>query len=139
MAEDERGDIGPIEGLITALGAAREDYVIVAPCDTPFLRADLCEAIASFAKGRDGAVPVVRSYLEPLHSAYRRRRCLAAFEEALEEGERKLGDIYRRLDMLRIDEEELRVLDPHLESFWNINTPEDLALAERRITARDRK
>jgi molybdopterin-guanine dinucleotide biosynthesis protein A len=35
--------------------------------------------------------------------------------------------------MVHVEEEDLRALDPHLESFWNINTAEDLQEAERRL------
>jgi molybdopterin-guanine dinucleotide biosynthesis protein A len=133
VVEDAQAVAGPLDGLVTALAAAKGDYVIVSPCDTPFLRADVCQAIALFAKGRDGAVPRIGGYIEPLHCAFRRRRCLAAFQEALEEGVHKLSEAYKTLDMIHIEEEDMRALDPHLESFWNINTAEDLDKAEQKL------
>jgi molybdopterin-guanine dinucleotide biosynthesis protein A len=38
------------------------------------------------------------------------------------------------IDTLRVDEAELRQIDPDIRSFFNINTPEDLEEA-RRIAA----
>ncbi len=136
IAEDELEGAGPIQGLITALGAARGEYVLVSPCDTPFLRADVCRAMAAKAKGRDGAVPVVAGKFEPLHGVYRRGRALEAFIATAAEGKRKPIQAYDRLDIDRVDAPALRALDPELESFWNLNTPEDLASAERRLGAR---
>ncbi len=133
IVEDKEAAEGPLAGLVTILREAKGDYVMVTPCDTPFARLDVCQAISTFAKGRDGAVPRVGGYLEPLHSAYKRRHCLAAFEEALEEGMRKPSDAYSLVRMVHIEEEDLRALDPHLETFWNINTLEDLQEAERRL------
>lgn len=133
IVEDKEAAEGPLAGLVTILREAKGDYVMVSPCDTPFVRLDVCQAIVMFAKGRDGAVPRVRGYLEPLHSAYKRRHCLAAFEEALDEGIRKASDAYKLLRMVHVEEEDLRALDPHLESFWNVNTSEDLEEAERRL------
>ncbi len=133
VVEDDQVSMGPLAGIVTALREAKGDYVMATPCDTPFLRLDVCQAVVMFAKGRDGAVPRVRGYLEPLHSAYRRRHCLAAFEEAIEEGVKKPSDAYKLLHMVHVEEEDLRALDPHLESFWNINTAEDLEEAERRL------
>lgn len=133
VVEDEDTSVGPLAGLITALRAAKGDYVMASPCDTPFLRLDVCQAIVLFAKGRDGAVPIVNGYLEPMHSAYRRRHCLAAFEEAVDEGTHKLSEVYGLLKMVHVQEEDLRALDPHLESFWNVNSAEDLEKAERRL------
>ena len=134
--EDRRRDGGPLEGLITALAAAKGEYVVVCPCDTPFLRVELMESIAHFAKGRDGAIPIVHGYIEPLHCAFKRSHCLSVFEEAVEEGIRKLADAYAMLDLVAIDEDIVRGLDPKLESFWNLNTPEDLALAEQKMATR---
>jgi len=134
--EDGRKDGGPLEGLITALAAAKGEYVVVCPCDTPFLRVELMESIARFAKGRDGAIPVVRGYIEPLHCAFKRSHCLSVFEEAVEEGIKKLADAYAMLDLVTIDEDVVRGLDPKLESFWNLNTPEDIALAELKMARR---
>ena len=131
VCEDRRTDGGPLEGLITALAAAKGEYVAVCPCDTPFLRPEVIESIIHFAAGKDGAIPIIHGYIEPLHCAFRRTRCLSVFEEAVEEGIRKLADAYAMLDLVMIDEDLIRVLDPNLESFWNINTPEDLVRAEQ--------
>lgn len=133
IAEDRRAGVGPLEGLITALSVAREDSVLVSPCDTPFLKPDLCKSIVSLSRNRDGAVPRIRGNFEPLHGVYRRIRCLAAFEEAIAEGRHRPIDAYRMLDMEYVDEEIVRVVDPRLESFWNLNTREDLELAEERL------
>lgn len=133
IAEDERTDVGPLEGLITALSASRGEYVLVSPCDTPFLREEVCRSMISLARKRDGAVPRFGDNFEPLHGIYRRIKCLAAFEEALEEGKRRPADAYASLDIEFVDEEIIRVTDPNLESFWNLNTPEDLMEAELRL------
>ena len=134
IAEDNRADVGPLEGLITALGAARGDYVLVSPCDTPFLRIDTCESIVSLAKKRDGAVPRIGDNFEPLHGVYKRIKCLAAFEESLEEGRHRPIDAYAMLDLEYVDEEIVRLTDPRLESFWNLNSRDELMLAEKRLS-----
>jgi molybdopterin-guanine dinucleotide biosynthesis protein A len=133
IVEDRRSDVGPLQGLTTALGAARGEYVLVSPCDTPFLRAEFCRSIVLLSKKRDGAVPRFGDSFEPLHGVYRRLKCLAAFEEALEEGRRKPVDAYSALDIEYVPEEVVRVMDPRLESFWNLNTPEDLMEAELKL------
>ena len=133
IAEDTRAGVGPLQGLITALRAANGDSVLVSPCDTPFLKVDLCESIVSLARKRDGAVPRIRGNFEPLHGVYRRIKCLAAFEEAMEEGRHRPVDAYEMLDLEYVDEDIVRVMDPRLDSFWNLNSREDLELAEERL------
>ena len=133
IAEDDRARVGPLEGLVTALSAAKEDSILVCPCDTPFLKVDLCRSMVSLARKRDGAVPRIGGNFEPLHGVYRRIKCLAAFSEALDEGKRKPVDAYDMLDLEYVDEDIVRVTDPRLESFWNLNNPGDLELAEDRL------
>ena len=127
IVEDEREGIGPLHGLTTAMRAAGGDYVVVSPCDTPLLRPEMCRAVVDNGEGKDGAVPFVRGYLEPLHACYRRKTCLDAFEQTVASGRRRPKDAYHLLNMARVDEEHIRRFDPHLESFINVNTQEDLA------------
>ncbi len=132
VVEDVESGIGPIQGLVTALGAAGGDYVLVSPCDTPLLREELCEMTIRYADGRDGAVPVVGGFLEPLHACYSRLTCLEAFTESMAEGMRKPKDAYRLLNLATIDEADLRSVDHDLVSFVNVNSEDDLAAAIRR-------
>jgi molybdopterin-guanine dinucleotide biosynthesis protein A len=37
------------------------------------------------------------------------------------------------LDLEYVDEDIVRVMDPRLDSFWNLNSREDLELAEERL------
>ena len=57
IVEDERTGEGPLQGLITSLERARGERVMVSPCDTPLLRADICRLLIDSSEGRDGAVP----------------------------------------------------------------------------------
>jgi molybdopterin-guanine dinucleotide biosynthesis protein A len=133
IVEDRESGIGPLEGLRCAMSAARGEYVLVAPCDTPFLKPGLCKLMLSKAEGKDGAVPVVRGMFEPLHGAYKRATALKAFEEAIAGGKRRPADAYSKLDIVRVEEPDLRAVDPELESFWNLNGPQELVQAEKRL------
>lgn len=130
IVEDRVSGIGPLEGLSRAFELVTGEYVLVSPCDTPFLRTDLCRYIAAIAVGSEGAVPIVKGLTEPLHGVYERRAALRTFESVLSEGGRKMNDACSRLDFRRVEEDALRAMDPELLSFWNLNTPEDLARAE---------
>lgn len=130
LVEDRLSGLGPLEGLTRAFEVAEGEYVLVSPCDTPLLRPELCKYVATVAVGSEGAIPIVKGFTEPAHGAYERRPALRAFESVMAEGNRKLNDACARLDLRRIDEAALRVFDPDLLSFWNLNTPEDLVQAE---------
>jgi molybdopterin-guanine dinucleotide biosynthesis protein A len=136
IVEDEREGVGPLHGLTTAIRVSRGDYVVVSPCDTPLLRQEMCRAVVDRGEGKDGAVPYVRGYLEPLHACYRRKTCLDAFEQTVASGRRRPKDAYHLLDLATVDEEDIRRFDPQLDSFINVNTQEDLAEVMIRISRR---
>ena len=52
--------------------------------------------------------------------------------EQIAHGRYALVDLLGRLDVVWIDEPELRALDPDLRSIVNVNTPDDLARLDRR-------
>lgn len=131
ILEDSTAGRGPLEGLANAFNLARGEYVVVAPCDAPFLRSEVLEALRARALGSEGAVPVVRGYLEPLVAVYRREAALRAFQSELAEGRGKVGDALSRMTLNLVEERELRMLDADLLSFWNINSPDDLLRAKR--------
>ena len=133
IVEDSRTQVGPLEGLVSAFGAAKGECVLVAPCDTPLLKAEVCKAILNNVLDSDGAVPVINGYYEPLHGAYRREVGLRAFDKTLKHGKRKVSDSYSLMTLAQVDEATLRRIDPALESFWNMNTEKDLIEAEKRL------
>ena len=136
IVEDMRDGVGPIEGLLRALSACKGKYVVVAPCDTPFLRPAVCRMVAEAAYGHDGAVPIVRGYVEPLHGAFERLRTLGALESQLAKNRLKLQDAWAELELVRVPEERIRIVDPMLDSFWNLNTAAELHEAEMRLMRR---
>ena len=138
IVEDSRPHVGPLEGLVSTFRAAKGDYVLVAPCDTPLLRAKVCETVLRKALDRDGAVPIINGYYEPLHAAYRREPGLRAFEYTLRKGKGKITDAYSMMVLAEVEEATLRNVDPALESFWNMNTERDLHEAEKRLKSRGR-
>lgn len=128
--EDRASGRGPLEGLSNAFRDVEREYVAVVPCDVPLLRSGVLELLARRAVGKDGAVPVVGGYLEPLVAVYRRDAGLKRFEEELETGVGKVSNALQHMDIRRVDEEDLRVVDGLLLSFWNVNSKEDLDRAE---------
>lgn len=121
---------GPVGGIVTALEALPDDYTLVAACDMPRLRPEVLRFLLEQARGYDAAVPMVGGRLEPLCAAYH-QRCANPLRAALEEGERAAHRAVRRLRLNVVPEEALRALDPLLESFTNVNAPDDLARVAR--------
>jgi molybdopterin-guanine dinucleotide biosynthesis protein A len=66
---------------------------------------------------------------EPLQAVYA-RACLPAVEAALTRGDRRKISFLPDVRVCTVEADVLRGLDPRGLTFFNINTPEDLARAE---------
>jgi molybdopterin-guanine dinucleotide biosynthesis protein A len=73
-----------------------------------------------------------------MHAVYRVAACRKAIRDALARDERRMISFLDRVRTRRVNEGELRRLDPELRSFFNVNTPEDLAAARRLAADRGR-
>ncbi len=119
-----------LTGIHAGLFYARHPYAFFAACDTPFLKREVVELIlAGIEPHLDVIVPETAAGRESLCAAYS-RRCLNPAEAALKQNKLKIQRVFRRLRTKIISEKALREIDPELVSFFNVNTPDDLAQAE---------
>lgn len=123
--------IGTLAGLHTSLATARGDSVLVVACDMPFISRPLLEHLVGLASQADVVIPHHGDKYEPLHAVYNRHNCLPALENALAAGAKRLTGFFPQVKVLPVEESEFSRLDPQGLSFFNINTPEDLAQAEK--------
>ena len=125
-----RGSLG---GLYTALFTASHPAVAAVACDMPFVNADLLahQRDLLFSDNVDVVVPSSEKGLEPLHAIYRRETCLPVVREALEAGEQRLISWFPRVRVRILTPEEMKPFDRRGLMFLNINTPDELAQAER--------
>ncbi len=130
MASDPIPGAGSLPGLHTALEAARGELVIVLACDMPFVSAPLLEHMLEMATQADIVIPLRDGEYEPLHAIYR-RTCLPAIEAALAAGEKRVISFFSQMHVRPVEAADLRRFDPSGMSFFNVNTPQDLELAER--------
>lgn len=97
VPDDHPGE-GPLGGLLTALGHAQHDLVVVLACDLVDPSAAAIERLVGRAAGHAAAVPEARGRAQWLHAAWSVRRCLVALRAAFDEGERSLHGAAARLD-----------------------------------------
>ncbi|MGB9890556.1 MAG: molybdenum cofactor guanylyltransferase [Anaerolineae bacterium] len=128
--EDRLPGGGPLAGIYTALAAARYSHCLIVACDMPFLDPALLAYLLAQAPGWDAVVPQVQDHLEPLHAVYA-RSCLPVIRDMLAAGELCPLDLYPRVRVRYVEEEEIAAFRNGPWSFVNFNTPEDLrALGE---------
>ncbi|MGB5984460.1 MAG: molybdenum cofactor guanylyltransferase [Desulfobacterales bacterium] len=124
VVEDRLRVRSSLTGVHTGLCSAREEFIFVVPCDVPFLRAALVRLLLSEIDGdSDVIVPFHDRLYEPLCAVYG-RRCIAPIEALLAKGDFTIYHLYDHIRFKPIPAERIRVADPDLISFFNVNTPE---------------
>jgi molybdopterin-guanine dinucleotide biosynthesis protein A len=131
LVHDPEPHAGVLPALLAALELATQPVGLLVACDMPFLNADLLRWLVSEADGYDVVMPIVDGRAQPMHAIYRRDASRDAIARALARGDRRMISFLDDLRVRRAAEDELRRHDPGLLSFFNVNTPEDLAEARR--------
>lgn len=127
---------GPMAGLATALRIAAEGGyggVIALGCDMPFIPAGLVRALADRAREDDvdAIVPesTGRRGIEPLCAWYS-VRALSEINRMMDEDDLALHRLPERVRAARIPLHRVRTLGDPSRIFYNVNTLNDLAVAE---------
>lgn len=139
---------GPMIGIFSALTVPGISDIFVTACDMPFLKSELITYIIDkykkaeqqinppFIKGGrwginnseqekwDAAIPIFAKRPQPLLGIYS-KRVVEDMEEIIKQGKRSLRQFLHKMNVLYIEEEEVRSIDMEGRSFVNINTRED--------------
>ena len=116
---------GPLAWLHAALSAASHPLVATAPCDSPFLPADLISRLFSALTATGADLAVARTFDQP-HPVFClcRRDVLPHLTEFLAGGGRKIDRWYTTLKVVEV------AFDDEADAFENINTREELGRFE---------
>ncbi|NRB22333.1 molybdenum cofactor guanylyltransferase MobA [Shewanella sp.] len=119
ISDEDTGYLGPLAGMITAMGNTQADYLLVVPCDCPLLPTDLVSRMlaqveiqgAELAVASDGKreQPVVLLLKPSLRDS---------MKTFLDAGERKIDFWYAKHDCVVTD------FSDQANAFVNVNTPE---------------
>ncbi|MCK5841024.1 MAG: molybdenum cofactor guanylyltransferase [Candidatus Sabulitectum sp.] len=125
IVEDVRHARSPLVGILSGLLRSENPHALVIGCDMPFVRKELIRHLASkVAAGTDVVVPVVRGFYEPLCAVYSRSTS-GIIEKYIDSGGAKVTGFFEFATVAEVGEDEIRLFDPRLESFINLNTPRD--------------
>ena len=124
-------DKGALGGLYTALHAAQQARVLCVACDMPFVVRPLLDALVALAGEADVVMPRLAGEAEPFRAVYAPAACLAPIRACLDAGRLRVISFFSQVRVRFVDEPELDRFDPQRLSFFNVNTPDDLAEARR--------
>jgi molybdopterin-guanine dinucleotide biosynthesis protein A len=131
VVRDEVAYQGPVGGLCYGLSAITREAAFVTSCDAVFLNPRLVAHLVALLAGHDVVVPYWEGRAQPLHAVYR-RSVLPLLQSQLAKGELRPVYLFDKVRTRRVEEEEIRQLDPEGWSFFNMNTPDEYARALER-------
>jgi molybdopterin-guanine dinucleotide biosynthesis protein A len=121
---------GPLTGLYSALvsrSLSDAKYLMMVPCDGPFVPANLVAELSRQIAVADSDCACIhyKGFSQPTFSLWHKRVTPAVEQALLVRKQGGFKPLFEGLHTLYIDWPE-QVIDP----FFNVNTPEDLAVAE---------
>jgi len=129
---DEQPDGGPLAGLVASLGQITTPWAFMVACDMPFVVPEVVELLAGYRSRYQAVVPVVHGHPQPL-AAFYAASCLAPLRASLVAQQNSLRGVLKQLDVRYVDEAELLKADPQLRSFFDLDTPQDVAQAKNQV------
>lgn len=124
IVHDETAFAGPLDALRRGIDALDHSVAFACSCDLPLLNCDVAAALVAMLDDFDAVIPEVGGKLQPLHAVYRKQGA-RTIETLVASGEKRLTAIAAALNARKVDEDELKKIDPELLSLFNVNTPED--------------
>ena len=130
---DEVPDGGPLAGLAASLGQITTPWAFMVACDMPFVVPEVVELLAGYRlQHHQAVVPVVHGHPQPL-AAFYAASCLAPLRASLAAQQKGLRVVLKQLDVRYVDEAEMLTADPLLRSFFDLDTPQDVAQAMNQL------
>lgn len=121
---DRVPDSGPLAGLDAALGAARDDRLLLVACDMPFVTADFLASLLALSDSVDAVVPRTERGYHPLCAVYG-RSCHPAVIRRLAERRLKMLDLFEELNVHVVGPEHVAMYGGD-RLLANVNTPDEL-------------
>lgn len=133
---DKFPEIGsPLVGAYTAFENCEDDYLFLLSCDMPLVNPEVIRLMREVISTENAVIPRwPNGYIEPLHAIYRTKPSGEAAQKALSENHRDMRSLIKNLKrVLYLSTNVIEQLDPKLETFFNVNTMNDLKKAENRV------
>lgn len=130
---DEGNFQGPLIGALAGFKGATGEYSLLLSCDTPLLSGKIISLFLELAVGYDAVISRwPNNYIEPLQAVYKTKAAYTSALVAIENRAFRMLNLVMGLKrVLYISTLFLRNIDPHLDTFRNVNTQSDLAEVEK--------
>jgi molybdopterin-guanine dinucleotide biosynthesis protein A len=126
VARDPAEGLGPLAGLAAGLRAMSAPRAFLVSCDVPLIEPAMVERIFDLCEGSSAGIPLVDGFHMTTTAVYD-QKLLPVAEGLLQAGRLRPFFLVEAAGARIISEEELRAVDPTLQSLRDCDTPEDYA------------
>ncbi len=130
VLQDEVEDfLGPLAGFSLGLQHGKHDYVLTVPCDSPLLPVDLAQRLMAALVENNAEIAVATSE-DSTHPVFClcKKTVLPSLTAYLQQGERRVSTWQKSQQYIEVDFSDCN------EAFTNLNTFEDLAALEQKLS-----
>lgn len=129
LQDEISGFVGPLAGFSLGLKYCKHDYVLTVPCDSPLLPVDLAQRLMTSLLKNHADIVVASSQgnVHPVFSLCK-KNVLPSLDTYLAQGERRVSAWQKSQRYIEVDFSDCE------EAFINLNSPEDLATLELKIS-----
>ena len=123
----------PNVGIYSGMLSSHAEYTLILPCDTPFIKKNVLKVLFQSINAFDAVVPKWENgRIEPLIAVYKVKPAINVLKNTINNNNAKIIDFINQLpNVYYLPVEQLKKIDPQLLSFYNINTPADLEVANK--------
>jgi molybdenum cofactor guanylyltransferase len=132
VIEDVYRDRGPLGGIHAALTNSAAEWNLILAVDLPFVPAQFLKYLLARAESSEATVtvPSVGKHFQPLCAVYRKAFVCVA-ERSLSEGKNKIDQLFPKVIVCAVSEEEIVANGFDASIFRNLNSPEEWRSAQR--------
>ena len=127
FANDHQDGLGPLEGIrvgLKTLAQQQIEFAFVTGCDAPLIKPELIRVLFEKIDDYQAVVPISGNRVFGMTAIYRTELFRVA-QSLLQQDRQAVKYLARNVVAKRIKINELRTVDPELDSFTNVNTQED--------------
>ena len=120
IIDDLKDFQGPLAGISKALNSCETKYLLVLPCDSPYIDSKLIDDMIAAMSLSDSDICVAHDG-SIMHATFAlmKSNLSTSLDKFLDSGGRKMALWYRQQNTKRVD------VSNHLEVLTNLNSPED--------------
>jgi len=135
IIKDRHPEGGPLSGMSAALSAANARHVAVLSCDAPLVQPGVLTLLFDAIGTNEAALPIACGREQYFPGIYDQK--IGEFaHRLLERNEHRMSALVAACKRYMVLESQIFSVDPNLDSFFNVNSPEDYESLVRRVENR---